>query len=81
MSVDPAAKDRQIAELQNRIKALEATERDFGTFILGDVTRVKLMPLLETLKSQAKSQAAEYDRLADSYNEATGVKRGNKKAD
>ncbi|KAG7091999.1 hypothetical protein E1B28_008386 [Marasmius oreades] len=35
----------------------------------------------ETLKSQAKSQADEYNRLADRYNKLTGEKTSNKKAD
>ena len=34
----------------------------------------------DTLKKQAKQQAAEYDRLADEYNEATGAK-SNKRVD
>lgn len=36
---------------------------------------------LETLKGQAKSQAAEYDRLADQYNEETGKTASNKRVD
>ncbi|KAF9255708.1 B-cell receptor-associated 31-like protein [Marasmius fiardii PR-910] len=35
----------------------------------------------DTLKSQAKSQADEYNRLADRYNKLTGEKPSNKKAD
>jgi len=36
---------------------------------------------LETLKAQAKSQAAEYDRLADQYNKETGNSASDKRAD
>ncbi|KAH9003674.1 B-cell receptor-associated protein 31-like-domain-containing protein [Lactarius hatsudake] len=36
---------------------------------------------LETLKQQAKSQAAEYDRLADQYNKETGKPTSNKRVD
>ncbi|THV03466.1 hypothetical protein K435DRAFT_962361, partial [Dendrothele bispora CBS 962.96] len=35
----------------------------------------------DTLKNQAASQAAEYDRLADRYNKLSGQKPGDKKAD
>jgi len=35
----------------------------------------------DTLKNQAASQAAEYNRLADRYNKLTGEKPADKKAD
>jgi B-cell receptor-associated protein 31 len=34
-----------------------------------------------TLKEQAKSQAVEYDRLADQYNKETGNSSSNKRVD
>jgi hypothetical protein len=35
----------------------------------------------ETLKSQARSQATEYDRLADQYNKETGKPVSDKRKD
>lgn len=37
--------------------------------------------LSESLKQQARSQAAEYDRLADQYNKETGQPVSNKRTD
>jgi len=44
-----------------------------------EIERLKLD--LATLKEQAKSQAAEYDRLADQYNKETGKPSSNKRVD
>jgi hypothetical protein len=38
-------------------------------------------PLSDTLKAQARSQAAEYDRLADQYNKETGKPVSDKRTD
>jgi len=47
---------KQIEDLEKKLAASEAKERDF-----------------ETLKKQSRQQAAEFDRLANKYNEATGA--------
>ncbi|EGO03002.1 hypothetical protein SERLA73DRAFT_131448 [Serpula lacrymans var. lacrymans S7.3] len=54
---------KKVEELQKKLAASEAQQRDF-----------------DTLKKQASQQAAEFDRLASKYNEATGAS-SNKKSD
>ncbi|KAE8538912.1 hypothetical protein D1P53_005280 [Cryptococcus gattii VGV] len=67
-------------ELRNRIAELEAKERDFGK--LGAEIADHAADMLsngrfscdtETLKKQASQQNAEYGRLADEHNKATGA--------
>lgn len=62
-------------------KEIERLKRDlsksirFGTQTYAD----EIFPA--TLKEQALSQAAEYDRLADQYNKETGKPSSNKRED
>jgi B-cell receptor-associated protein 31 len=73
-----AAGDQQktIADLQAKVKELEAKDRDFGMFSVRTADQ-KYGPDarlcgVDNLKKQAGQQAAEYDRLATKYNQATG---------
>ncbi|KAH9980582.1 endoplasmic reticulum protein [Russula compacta] len=54
-----------------------------GNVVAEDQTKEieRLKKDLQTLKEQAKSQAAEYDRLADQYNKETGKPISNKRTD
>jgi predicted aminopeptidase len=66
---------KQIEELKKKLAASEAKDRDFGAFIAlcrCFVSKLKIRPSA-TLKKQAAQQAAEFDRLASKYNEATGA--------
>lgn len=62
-------------------KATASTSRDnmVAAEQTKEIERLKLD--LATLKEQAKSQAAEYDRLADQYNKETGNSSSNKRVD
>jgi predicted transcriptional regulator len=62
-------------------KATASTSRN--NLAAGEQTKEieRLKQDLETLKSQAKSQAAEYDRLADQYNKETGNSASDKRVD
>jgi len=62
-------------------KAAASTSR--GNVAADDHTKEieKLKKDLETLKGQARSQAAEYDRLADQYNKETGKPVSDKRKD
>jgi B-cell receptor-associated protein 31 len=63
-----------IEELQQKLAEANARESDFGSYLSpSHASCVHCNPLLTaTLKKQAAQQAAEYDRLATKYNEATG---------
>jgi len=54
-----------------------------GNLVAGEQTKEieRLKKDLETLKAQARSQAAEYDRLADQYNKETGNSPSDKRVD
>ena len=65
----------------DQTKEMERLKRD-----LGKSTRFRTRTYADaiypaTLKEQAKSQAAEYDRLADQYNKETGKPSSNKRED
>lgn len=62
-------------------KATASTSRN--DLVAGEQSKeiARLKQDLETLKAQAKSQAAEYDRLADQYNKETGNSASDKRAD
>jgi B-cell receptor-associated protein 31 len=62
-------------------KSTASTSRN--NLVAGEQTKEieRLKQDLETLKAQAKSQAAEYDRLADQYNKETGNSASDKRVD
>ncbi|KAI0291572.1 endoplasmic reticulum protein [Russula brevipes] len=62
-------------------KATAGNSRD--NIVAGDQTKEieRLKKDLETLKAQARSQAVEYDRLADQYNKETGKPISDKRVD
>lgn len=68
----------EFAELK---KATASTSRN--NLVAGEQTKEieRLKQDLATLKEQAKSQATEYDRLADQYNKETGKSSSNKRED
>lgn len=73
--------------MKKKLAATEAQARDFGKevkflliLMLADAVLMLILGTAETLKKQAKQQAAEYDRLATELNKATG-QVSNKKSD
>ena len=62
-------------------KEIERLKRDLGKSICfrAETSADGIHP--DSLKAQAKSQAAEYDRLADQYNKETGNSSSDKRVD
>ena len=67
----------------DQTKEIEKLKKDLGQryFARDRIYSDGFYPLSETLKGQARSQAAEYDRLADQYNKETGKPVSDKRKD
>ena len=67
----------------DQTKEIEKLKKDLGQrcFARDRINSDGFCPLSETLKGQARSQAAEYDRLADQYNKETGKPVSDKRKD
>lgn len=68
---------------EDQAKEIERLKKDLREFFhsRGRIYSNGFYPLSEALKEQAKSQATEYDRLADQYNKETGKPISNKRTD
>jgi B-cell receptor-associated protein 31 len=67
----------------DQAKEVERLKKDLGKHLPLAIgyTLVISIHFLDALKTQAKSQAAEYDRLADQYNKETGKPVSDKRKD
>ena len=87
MIIDPydqtASNSRSNVVANDQTKEIERLKKDLGKpFASLDQTHLNgFCALSEALKQQARSQAAEYDRLADQYNKETGQPVSNKRTD
>ena len=85
--IDPfdqtANNSRSNVVANDQTKEIERLKKDLGKpFAFHDQTHLNgFYTLSESLKQQARSQAAEYDRLADQYNKETGQPVSNKRTD
>ena len=78
-----ASTSRGNVAADDQTKEIEKLKKDLGGL---DFARYRIYSdgfyrLTETLKGQARSQAAEYDRLADQYNKETGKPVSDKRKD
>ena len=87
MIIDPydqtANNSRSNVVATDQTKEIERLKKDLGRPLAShDQTYFNdFYGLSESLKQQARSQAAEYDRLADQYNKETGQPVSNKRMD
>lgn len=78
-----AGNSRDSVVADDQAKEIEKLKKDLGqrlSLVIGYILMFSLI-LLEALKSQARSQATEYDRLADQYNKETGKPVSDKRKD
>ncbi|KAG6868362.1 hypothetical protein C0993_004483 [Termitomyces sp. T159_Od127] len=66
---------KEVEKLKKQLALEQSKAKDFGqhlSLIFSILIGGSCLPAIETLKKQAAQQAAEFDRLATKYNEATG---------